>query len=182
MSILETVYKMSASVSSANDYLFPLVTPKEVFFTLNFDNQPKDTDNATIFWNFDDPHSVDNETINYSAINSVTSHTFQNAGVYNVTNISNINGTQFHLNKLTIIPPDSGDGYAVVPASGSFAASALVKIYSYDKFAKITYSFDNIIWHDYSNGILVTTTTLLFFIIKFSDGIESSGFASYTIT
>lgn len=158
--LISDIYKLTASVSSEDDTLFELQTPRIMSFSLNLDVQPKDTDNVTVFWNFDDPLSsvndnnlnapneTKNEIITYSAINSNVKHTYNTAGVYNVTNISNINGTVFHINKLVTIEPDAGidvGGVKLIPAPGIYdiADTRLpVKIKTFSKYANIGYRFN----------------------------------------
>jgi hypothetical protein len=160
--LIQDIYKLTASVSSEDDLLFELLTPRTMNFSLNLDVQPKDTDNVTVFWNFDDPLSsvndsnlnapneTKNEVISYSAINSNIKHTFSTAGVFNVTNISNINGTVFHINKLVTIEPDAGieaGGIKLVPPPGIYDykdPTLPVKIKTFSKYASIGYNFDNL--------------------------------------
>lgn len=101
MSILENYYKIKETLPTSGALL---VSPTIKYFSFDFDNISKENNNATtIFWNFGDPYSTENEIIKSKVSNSMISHVYTYSGTYKVTCIANVGGVPYHLEQFVTI-------------------------------------------------------------------------------
>lgn len=100
MSILKDVY----NIEETNGRTILLDIPFSQYFSLDLENISKQQNqNSSVFWNFGDPESVDNEVVCSSIVNSSINHTYEYQGSYNINCIINIDGVCFHLKRNLIV-------------------------------------------------------------------------------
>ena len=93
MNLLETYYGITQTNGAYTNT--PLSTSVKKYFNFDFDNITKEeVRNSTVFWNFGDPNSPENEDV--QNILSTVTHDYNYSGSYLVTIIANINGVPFH--------------------------------------------------------------------------------------
>lgn len=95
MSLLKEQYKIDEDDVKGDTG--PLIVPETVFFSFDFDDISKEHNyNTTVFWNFGDFGSEDNEIVVSTSSNSMVKHVYKNFGWYHVHCIGFVNGVPFH--------------------------------------------------------------------------------------
>lgn len=85
----------------------PLTTSVTKTFTFDLGNLLKENDNnSSVFWNFGDPSSSDNELVSKSISNAMVTHNYTYPGQYTIHSIANVNGVPYHIDQICIIDPD----------------------------------------------------------------------------
>jgi len=104
MALLDTLFNMENTNGAGGSLLN---TPFAQVFSFDIDNitETKNS-NSSVFWNFGDPTSPDNEVVCSSIANSLVKHVYTYPGTYHVHAIANVNGVYFHTEQFITIDPD----------------------------------------------------------------------------
>lgn len=185
MSILSDVYKIPDASVEQFDSRFLLSVPYSKQFTFDIDSITSESSkDVTIFWNFGDPFSSDNEVILNNIIDGTATHTFNHAGIYKLNTIANIDGILFHVESEFEALPNTNMQYVVTSPSpiGYYASPITASLYSYDLKAKIYYKIIGLDadYNLYTGPIVLTNVynTVEYYMIS-SKNITS---ATYTTT
>jgi hypothetical protein len=153
MSILSDIYHISEA-SSADVGFSVLLEPVSKQFVLDLDSFSElDDKKSTTFWNFGDPfcNPEDNELVGSTVLHSIADHIYTYAGTYKVNNITNINGTLFHIEKEFYIAGITPIVVAI-PSSGSYNSPQNITLTA-DRNSTIYYT---------TNGSTPTTASTIY--------------------
>lgn len=117
MAILDTLFNMENTNGASG---IPLIIPLAQIFSFDLDIFTEDKNSkSSVFWNFGDPDSTDNEIVCSSITGALVRHIYTFPGNYHIHAIANINGVYFHTEQFISISPQVTANVIVDEDSGA---------------------------------------------------------------